>query len=227
MLYSEVMNGKRTYEDGCATAHALDLVGERWALLVVRELILGPKRFTDLRTGLPSISPNVLTQRLEELEEGGIVRRRKLPPPAAAWVYELTEWGLELERVIMSLGRWGARSPKLMQGFPLSVDALVLSFRTMFDSDTAGKLKAAIELRIGEERFRATVANGEMELHRGTLEHPDAIIETDSNTLVAVVYGGRKFAEAVRAGDLKIEGDKAAAKRFLSLYPLPKTADLT
>jgi len=218
------MNGKRTYEDGCATAHALDLVGERWALLVVRELILGPKRFTDLRAGLPSISPNVLTQRLEELEEANIVRRRKLPPPAAAWVYELTEWGLELERVIMALGRWGARSPQLMQGYPLSVDALVLSLRTMFDSDTAGKLKAAVELRIGEERFRATVANGEMELTRGTLDEPDAIIETDPNTLVAVVYGGRKFAEAVRSGDLKVEGDKAVAKQFLSLYPLPQSA---
>ncbi|HJQ35840.1 MAG TPA: winged helix-turn-helix transcriptional regulator [Thermoanaerobaculia bacterium] len=215
------MNAKRTYEDGCATAHALDLIGERWAILVVRELILGPKRFTDLRTGLPAISPNVLTQRLEELEEGGIVRRRKLPPPAAAWVYELTEWGLELERVIMALGRWGARSPNLMQGFPLSVDALVLSLRTMFSGETAGKFKASVELRIGEERFRATVANGEMDLTRGTLDRPDAIIETTPETLVAVVYGGRKFAEAVRAGDLKVEGDKAAAKQFLSLYPLP------
>ncbi len=218
------MNAKRTYEDGCATAHALDLIGERWAILVVRELILGPKRFTDLRTGLPAISPNVLTQRLEELETAGVIRRRKLPPPAAAWVYELTEWGLELERVIMALGRWGARSPNLMQGFPLSVDALVLSLRTMFSGEAAGAFKATVELRIGEDRFRATVANGEMDLTRGTLDHPDAIIETDPNTLVAIVYGGRKFAEAVRAGDLNVEGDKAVAKQFLSLYPLPAPA---
>src|SRR5215218_8341047 len=113
------MAARRDYFDGCGAAHALDLIGERWALLVVRELVLGPKRFTDLRAGLPGISPNVLTQRLEELESGGILRRRKLPPPAAAWVYELTDWGLELERVIMALGRWGARSPSLMQGHPL------------------------------------------------------------------------------------------------------------
>lgn len=218
------MSSKRTYEDGCATAHALDLVGERWALLVVRELILGPKRFTDLRAGLPAISPNVLTQRLEELEQAGVLRRRKLPPPAAAWVYELTEWGLQLENVIMALGRWGARSPVLLQGHPLSVDAVVLSFRTMFSSDAAAGFKATIELRLGEDRFRAIVGKGELELTRGTADAPDAIIETDANTLVMVVYGGRKFADAVREGDLKIEGDKAVAKRFLSLYPLPETA---
>src|SRR5213594_4101922 len=107
------MRTKRSYSDGCAMAHSLDLIGERWALLVVRELLLGPKRFTDLRDALPGISPNVLTQRLEELERTSILKRRKLPPPAAAWVYELTEWGLELESVVMALGRWAARSPFL------------------------------------------------------------------------------------------------------------------
>jgi DNA-binding HxlR family transcriptional regulator len=206
------MMSKRTYEDGCATAHALDLIGERWALLVVRELILGPKRFTDLRAGLPGISPNVLTQRLEELEESNLLRRRKLPPPASSWVYELTDRGLELEQVIMALGRWGAKSPSLLQGYPLSVDALVLSFRTMFSAKLAGDFAATIELRIGEDRFRATVANGEMELVRGSADKPD--------TLVAVVYGGRKFAEAVKSGELKVEGDKAVAKRFLTLFPI-------
>ena len=101
----------RSYEDGCAAAHALDLIGERWALLVVRELLLGPKRFTDLRAGLPGISPNVLSQRLDELERVGVVRRRRLLPPAASWVYDLTPWGQELEPIILQLGRWGARSP--------------------------------------------------------------------------------------------------------------------
>ena len=211
---------KRTYEDGCATAHALDLIGERWALLVVRELILGPKRFTDLRAGLPGISPNVLTQRLEELEESNLVHRRKLPPPASSWVYELTEWGLQLEQVIMALGRWGAKSPQLLQGYPLSIDALVLSFRTMFSAKLAGDFAATLELRIGEDRFRATVGSGELELVRGSADRPDAVIEGTTDTLVAVVYGGRKFAEAVKAGELKVEGDKAAAKRFLGLFPV-------
>ncbi|MEA2569368.1 MAG: hypothetical protein QOI24_1369 [Acidobacteriota bacterium] len=218
------MTSKRTYEDGCATAHALDLIGERWALLVVRELILGPKRFTDLRGGLPAISPNVLTQRLLELEQAGIVQRRKLPPPAAAWVYELSEWGLELERVIMALGRWAVRSPALMQGHPLSVDALILSFRTMFTSDAADGFNATLEIRIGEDRFRAVVADGEMELTRNAAENPDAVIDADVNTLAAVVYGGRRFGEAVRSGELRVEGDRAIAKQFLTLFPMTGAA---
>lgn len=218
------MTSKRTYEDGCATAHALDLIGERWALLVVRELILGPKRFTDLRAGLPGISPNVLTQRLEELEGAGILHRRKLPPPASAWVYELTAWGLELERVIMSLGRWGARSPSLMQGHPLSLDAVILSFRTMFSAEAARDFKGTLELRIGEERFRARVAKGELDLARGSAERPDAILDTDAVTLVDVAYGGRKFTDAVKAGTLRVEGDKALARQFFTLFPLPPPA---
>jgi len=212
---------KRSYLDGCATAHALDLIGERWALLVVRELILGPKRFTDLRAGLPAISANVLTQRIQELEDAGVIRRNKLPPPASAWVYELTEWGRELEQVIMALGRWGARSPALMQGYPLSADALILSFRTMFSAEAAKKLDATLELRVGEDRFRARIARGRLELTRGAAGDPDAIIEATPGTLVAIVYGGRKLAAAERAGDLSIEGDKRIAKRFLSLFPLP------
>src|SRR5258706_6761741 len=124
---------KRSYDDGCAAAHALDLVGERWALLVVRELLLGPKRFTDLRTGLPGISPNVLSQRLDELEQLAIVRRRKLAPPAASWVYDLTDWCRELEPVIVQLCRWSARSPLMNRYAKLSVDSLILSFRTKID----------------------------------------------------------------------------------------------
>src|SRR5919112_3620037 len=102
---------KRTYDDSCAAAHALDLVGERWALLVVRELLLGPKRFTDLRSGLPHVSPDVLAQRLRELEESGIVRRGKLPPPAGSRIYELTERGQQLEPVVLELGRFGSVAP--------------------------------------------------------------------------------------------------------------------
>jgi DNA-binding HxlR family transcriptional regulator len=216
------MTGKRTYEDGCATAHALDLIGERWAILVVRELILGPKRFTDLRAGLPGISPNVLTQRLEELEESGLLRRRKLPPPAAAWVYELTDRGVELEQVIMALGRWGARSPLLLQGYPLSVDAVALSLRTMFSGDAAGDFAATVELRIGEDRFRAKVAKGKLELVRGEAQEPDAVIEADANALVEVVYGGRKLNDATSKGDVKLAGDRNVVKRFLTLFPLQR-----
>jgi DNA-binding HxlR family transcriptional regulator len=214
----------RTYDDGCAAAHALDLVGERWALLVVRELLLGPKRFTDLRAGLPHASPNVLSQRLRELEGAGVVRRRKLPPPAASRVYELTDWGLDLEPVIVRLGRWGARSPSKPRDAALGVDSLILSFRTMFDPRAADGLSASYELRLGEDRFRAEVADGHFEVVRGVAERPDAIIETDSNTLAALVYDDRQLAEALRSGDLKIEGDESAIERFLGLFPLPDPA---
>ena len=215
---------RRTYDDGCAAAHALDLVGERWALLVVRELLLGPKRFTDLRAGLPQASPNVLSQRLRELEGAGIVRRRKLPPPAASRVYELTDWGLELEPVIVRLGRWGARSPSKPRDAALGVDSLILSFRTMFDPRAAEGLGASYELRLGEDRFRAEVADGRFEVVRGVADRPDAIIETDSNTLAALIYDDRELAEALRSGDLKIEGDEPAVERFLGLFPLPEPA---
>jgi DNA-binding HxlR family transcriptional regulator len=214
----------RTYCDGCAAAHALDLVGERWALLVVRELLLGPKRFTDLRAGLPGVSPNVLAQRLRELEGVGVVRRRRLPPPAASKVYELTEWGAELEPVIVRLGRWGARSPSKPRDAVLGVDSLILSFRTMFDPLAAGSLKATYELRLGEDVFRAVVDEGRFEIVRGYPERPDAIIETDAGTLAALVYGDRELAEALRSGDMKIEGDESAVARFLTLFTLPEPA---
>src|SRR5919202_5111670 len=128
------MATKRTYCDACAAAHALDLVGERWALLVVRELLLGPKRYTDLRAGLPNASPNVLSQRLDELERAGIGRRRKLRPPAGSRVYELTDWGRELEETVMSLGRWAARSPiGLPSDAPIGADSMILALRSRFD----------------------------------------------------------------------------------------------
>jgi DNA-binding HxlR family transcriptional regulator len=215
---------KRTYDDGCAAAHALDLVGERWALLVVRELLLGPKRFTDLRAGLPGASPNVISQRLRDLEGVGIVRRRKLPPPAASRVYELTEWGGELEPVIVRLGRWGARSPTKPRDAALGVDSLVLSLRTMFDPRAAEGLGASYELRFGEDRFQAVVDDGRFEISRGSADDPDAIVEADSDTVAGLLYAGRPLAEAVESGDLKVEGDRAAFERFLGLFPLPEPA---
>jgi len=192
--------------------------------LVVRELLLGPKRFTDLRAGLPSVSPNVLAQRLRELERAGVVRRRKLPPPAASRVYELTDWGMELEPVIIRLGRWGTRSPSRPRDAQLGVDSLILSFRTMFDPRAADGLNARYELRLGEESFRAEVAEGRFEVARGGTVRPDAIIEADPATLAALVYEGRGLAEALRSGDIKIDGERDAVERFLMLFPLPEPA---
>ena len=218
------MATKRTYEDGCAAAHGLDLIGERWALLVVRELILGPKRFTDLRAGLPGISPTVLTERLDELERVSVVRRRKLPLPAGSWVYELSDWGRELEPVIMALGRWAARSPVLPLGNPISIDAFILSLRTMFDPSVAAGFQAVIGLVMGEERFHAIISGGRMALDRGAASKADAVIAADPNMLAAVIYGGVKLSDALRAGEIAVEGDKSVARRFVTLFSLPEPA---
>src|SRR3954471_22036775 len=149
---------RRRYEDACAAAHALDLIGERWALLVMRELMLGPKRFSDLRASLPGISANVLSQRLEGLEAAGVLARRRLPPPAAAQVYELTAWGYESEPIFQALGRWAARSPAHDPSLPLSAASLMLSLRTMLDPGRAEGIDAKVGFRLGSETFLAHLA---------------------------------------------------------------------
>jgi DNA-binding HxlR family transcriptional regulator len=213
----------RTYGDGCAIARALDLVGERWALLVVRELLLGPKRYTDLRRGLPNASPNVLSQRLRELERAGVVRRHKLPPPAGARVYELTEWGRELEEIVIALGRWGARSPMPpSDAASMSADSIILALRTRFDSRAAHELRANYELRLGDDRFRIEVADNQIEIARGGVDQADGTIDTDPGTLDAVLWRDRPLTDAQRSARMTIEGDKAAVERFLRLFPMPE-----
>jgi DNA-binding HxlR family transcriptional regulator len=214
----------RTYGDGCGIAYALDLVGERWALLIVRELLLGPKRFTDLRDGLPGASPNVLSQRLRELEDAAIIRRRTLPPPAGSSVYELTEWGRELKPIVISLGTWAVRSPTFPEGAPVGTDSVIIALGTFFDADAAGDLRAAYELRFGDDTFHAAIARGEIELGRGPAEDPAAVIDTDPDTFSAVVWKGRDLADTERAGGLAIEGDRHAVERLITLFPQPEPA---
>jgi DNA-binding HxlR family transcriptional regulator/putative sterol carrier protein len=214
----------RTYGDGCGIAHGLDLVGERWALLVVRELLLGPKRYTDLRKGLPNASPNVLSERLRELERAGVVKRDKLPPPAGSRVYELTDWGRELEGIVISLGRWATRSPWQPRDAPIGVDSIVLALRALFDPDAAKGLRARYELRLGEDRFRIEVADDEIEVARGGADRADATIDTDPTTLDAVLWDGRPLTDALRSGEIRIEGDTAAVERLIGLFPMPEAA---
>jgi DNA-binding HxlR family transcriptional regulator len=202
---------KRTYGDRCGIARALDVVGDRWALLVVRELLLGPKRFTDLRAGLPRVTPDVLAQRLRDLEADGVLRHRKLPPPASAHVYELTPRGLELEPVILELGRWGSAEP-----FPdgeLGADAFVLALKTMFDP-TRRNGDARVELRIGEDRYDARLHGERFDVARGAAEAPQATIDGDPATLAEVTWHGRSL------DALEITGDERAAKRFLRAFAL-------
>lgn len=213
------MAGKRTYGDPCGIARALDVVGERWALLVVRELLLGPKRFTDLRTGLPHVGPDVLSQRLRELENAGVIRRGKLPPPAASRVYELTERGRELEPVILALGRWGSRAPFPAEPGELGVDALMLALKTLFDPVRADPLVGmSFELDLAEQRFEVGIAEGGLAVERGPAPYAFARIATDAGTLQQVLWHGRRLRDAT----LTINGDRRAAEKFLAVFPLPE-----
>jgi DNA-binding HxlR family transcriptional regulator len=211
----------RKYGQGCGTAYALDLVGDRWALLVVRELVLGPKRFTDLRDGLPGIGPNVLSQRLKELEEVGVLGRRVLPPPAGSTVYELTEWGAELEDVIVRLGRWGARSPEMPSDAETRPEWVVLGLRAIFDPETE-PVPALYELRFGDEVFWAGVDDGALRVGRGEATEPDAVLTVaDVESVAKLMRGELKPAAALRSGVVKVDGDRAAFDRFLSLFRFP------
>jgi len=217
------MGSPQTYGDACRLALALDLIGKRWALLVVRELLLGPKRFSDLRRGLPNASSNILAERLRELEEGGVIRRRTLPPPIAAKVYELTEWGLELEDVVTSLGAWGARSPVTPACQTIGTDSIVLALRSLFDPAAAEDLETTCELQVGGEVFHVAVSQGDVDLARGGRPEAEAGIEVDSAaTLAAVLTGQLGLEDAEASGALRIERSRRAARRFLRLFPMPE-----
>jgi DNA-binding HxlR family transcriptional regulator len=201
------MAERRTYGDSCGIARALDIVGERWALLVVRELVLGPKRFTDLREGLPKLGPDMLAQRLRDLVQAGVVRRRALPPPAASQVYELTDWGSELAPVLMALGRWGSRVPLPDRAPPLGIDAAIVALQTTFDAVAADGLEESYEIRLGGQSFALTVADGRLEVTRGEQPGRAALLDTDTATLAGLVWHGRRLQEAIGLGDASIEGD--------------------
>lgn len=215
---------RRWYEDACAAAHALDLVGERWALLVMRELIFGPRRFSDLRGSLPGISANTLTQRLEGLEAAGVLRRRRLPPPAAAQVYELTEWGRESEPILQALGRWAARSPAHDPSLPFSAASLLLSLRTMLDPGRAAGIDARIGFCLGEETYLAHLADGRIEITAGPLDGADLVFAGTPPAIAGAIYGGQALEALEARGALRIEGDRALAARFVTLFPLPPKA---
>ena len=218
---SEKMATRRWYDDACGAAHALDIVGERWALLVIRELMLGPKRFTDLRASLPGISANVLTQRLEGLEAAGVLEKRRLPPPVSAQVYELTPWGYESEPIFQTLGRWAARSPTHDPSLPLSATSLLMSFRTMIVRERAARMDAVIGFRIGGESFRVHVHDGEIDAARAACDDASLIFTMEVGAVMAgAVYAGQ-MADLEAAGALTIDGDRALAQKFVTLFELP------
>jgi DNA-binding HxlR family transcriptional regulator len=222
----DAVTGKRTYDDPCGLARAVELIGERWAVLVVRELLLGPKRFGDLSRGLPGMSQNVLAQRLRDLEQSGIVRRRELGPPAGAPGYELTDMGSELEPVLLAMARWGSRRP-IRSTAELSVDAFVLALKTTFDSAAAGDLRTVVDLRIGADRFRAEIAGGVFTTVRGDAASADAVLAADTRTFKELVFTGLSIADAVQRGDLRLAGDSGMAAAFIASFAVPEISPLT
>lgn len=217
---------RRRYEDACGTAHALDLIGERWALLVMRELMLGPKRFSDIRADLPGISANTLTQRLEGLEQTGIVTRERLAPPASGQVYALTEWGHQARPIMGALGRWATRSPAHDPGQHFSAVSLMLSFQAMNQPALSRAMKATIGFRLGRESYFARLGDGAVEVARGDPAAADAIFAGSPPAIAAAVYGGVPLETLLAQGALTIEGDRALAERFVRLFPLPPKAEV-
>jgi DNA-binding HxlR family transcriptional regulator len=212
------MPAARRYEDPCGIARALDVLGDRWALLVVRELIFGPKRFHQLRTGLDGVSPNVLSQRLRDLEDAGLVRREMLDPPASVAVYGLTDRGRAVEPVLIELGRWGNQEPR-PAGREMSVSALLLALKTVFDPAAAAD--ATYALRVDGQWFTVTVAGRSIDITAGRPKQPTATFDAGVATLRAVAFGREPLSAAERDGRLMVSGDRAAAEHFTRMFPVP------
>ncbi|MFL6076840.1 MAG: winged helix-turn-helix transcriptional regulator [Mycobacteriales bacterium] len=211
------MVARRSYDEGCAAAHALDVVGERWALLVVRELLFGPKRFTDLDGRLAGASTSVLSQRLRELADAGVLSRHRLPPPAGSWVYELTGWGRELEPVIVALARWGSRSPRFDGEAPITPAAMALALTGYADPAKVRHLSGPVELRLDGEVFHAFPDGDRL---RVTGPAPGAVpaarIVARPESLRPFLYGHPVTARTLRDHDIRTEGDRDAAIALLA-----------
>lgn len=212
---------KRRYEDACGTTLALEFVGERWALLIIRELLLGPRRFGEIRAALPGLSANVLTQRLAGLEADGIVVREKLPPPASVQVYGLTPWGYEAEPVVLAMGRWALRSPRHDPALPFSRVSLMLALRMLMLPDKAAGWTGRIGFRLGEEAYLATVEGGDLGITRGTLAGAEAVFVGEPNDFLPVLFGTMPLAAALSEGRLAVEGNVPRAADFATLFLLP------
>lgn len=202
----------------------MDLIGERWAMPVIRELLMGPRRFGDLKNSLNGISAKVLTERLEGLEDAGVLGRRKLPPPAAVQVYELTPWGYEAAPIFQALGRWAVRSPRHDPTRPFSPVSLMLSLRTMFRPEAAKGESGRLQLRLNDQPFFWALADGQVNIGRGELPDADTILTGSPMAVASIVYGGRPLEDAVAAGDLVMEGDPDLLRRLPSFFPLPDKA---
>ena len=212
---------RRWYHDACGAALGLELLGERWSLLIVRELMFGGRRFSDLRGSLSGISANILTMRLEGLERAGVVQRRLLPPPASIQIYELTQWGYEAEVILRELGRWATRSPLHDPTLPLSAASLLMSFRTMYSPKRAKDKAATIGFRFGADGFVVDFDSKGAHPRRAEPQGCALTVVSDPTTLASVVYSGRSVADAEATGELALTGDRKLFNRFITWFPLP------
>jgi DNA-binding HxlR family transcriptional regulator len=209
---------KRSYGQYCGFSRALELVGERWALLIIRDLLIGPKRFSEIQRGLPGIPTNILTARLNELEDSGLVRRRLLERPAKGVAYELTEAGLALDDAVLALGRWGAT----LLGDPrpdetITEDSIATALRTTFRPEAAGKAKATYLLRLGPIEVHAQIREGAISVGRGPIAKPDLIIETGPG-LRLLMAREISPAEAIKKRLVKVTGDAKLLDRFVRMF---------
>jgi len=219
----KIKTQKRSYDQWCAVARSLDVVGERWTMLIVRDLFVGPKRYTDLLEGLPGIGTNLLAQRLRELEANGIVEKAELPPPSGATVYRLTPRGSALEPVVFALGRWGFQ----FLGKPKATDAMLpdpffLSLRASFKPERARGLTERYAFAIGERRFIVEVADGKPVIREGEATAPAATIIADTATLFALRRRELTVRKAIASGKVRVEGDPKALERFLEVFAWTK-----
>jgi DNA-binding HxlR family transcriptional regulator len=212
----------RGYEQYCGLARALDLVGGRWSLLIVRELLTGPKRFTEMEQGLPGIATNVLSSRLRDLEEAGLVQRSLISPASSSVVYGLTPYGLELEEPVVHLGMWGSKS----LGTPgeddfISPSALTLALRGAFRPDTAKGDDLVVEVRIAGDPIVVSVSGGEVTFPTGAPSKIHATLRTDPRVFAGLLAGTVDLETAVASGRMELAGAKRAARRFFEIFRLP------
>ena len=210
------------YEDACGGAFGMELLGERWALLIVRELMFGGRRFKDLRDGLPAVSAKVLTERLHGLEQSDIVRRVPLPAPASGQFYELTPWGYRADQVLLPLCRWALASPGHDHTLFLSPAAMMMSLRALFDPEVAQGVTLSGAIEIGREAFAVGVEAGKLSVSRGADDHGQFTIAAPTADAIKMLIHGKEPASALAGLGLAITGDENAASRFVGLFRFPK-----
>ncbi|MBP1179340.1 winged helix-turn-helix transcriptional regulator [Methylobacterium sp. PvR107] len=211
----------RRYDDACGTALALGFIGERWSLLIMRELVFGPRRFGEIRTNLPGLSANVLTQRLDSLEDAGIVRRFRLPSPANVQVYDLTEWGREAAPLMRDMGRWAARSPRHDPRLFMSAASAMMALQALVDRTRAAELSVSVAFHFPGEDFIVTVTGGEILVIRGLLETPDLAFTGDTMAMRRTIFGKAPLARDGAGGTLAFAGEADLAQSFVDLFALP------